>query len=186
LTDVTLSCGPRLFAAHKLVLSVCSGYFSQLFARRTPPGASSNVAYGQTIVYLKDVEPKHMELILTYMYRGEINVKEGDLMALLETAKGLQVKGLSEAGETSASGGLGTLGETGTVAGKRKTVVVNSDDDIKRIKREERWTGASSAAAAGGALPDTLEYDMADYDDGPHQVCPLHSPLFASFVSKEC
>lgn len=33
LTDVTLSCGQREFAAHKLVLSVCSQYFAQLFAK---------------------------------------------------------------------------------------------------------------------------------------------------------
>ena len=33
LTDVTLSAGKREFTAHKLVLSVCSGYFSGLFAK---------------------------------------------------------------------------------------------------------------------------------------------------------
>ena len=78
LTDVTLSCGGREFAAHKLVLSVCSGYFAGLFARRQPgqrAGMSMPPSPIQTIVYLKDVDPRHLELILDYMYRGEINVQ---------------------------------------------------------------------------------------------------------------
>merc|ERR1712156_897683 len=37
-----------------------------------------------------------MELLLNYMYRGEINVEEKELMGLLATAKGLQIKGLTE------------------------------------------------------------------------------------------
>ena len=28
------------------------------------------------ILFLQDVEPRHIELILSYMYRGEINVEE--------------------------------------------------------------------------------------------------------------
>ena len=100
LTDVTLSCGNRQFAAHKLVLSVCSGYFANLFSKRR--SAPFNLL-NQAIVYLKDVDPRHMELILQYMYRGEINVQEDDLMDLLNTAKGLRVKGLTEAGSSDNS-----------------------------------------------------------------------------------
>ena len=62
LTDVTLSCGNGVdFYAHKLVLSVCSGYFSGLFSRNADSHKNGN-----TIVYLKDVEPRHLELILRY------------------------------------------------------------------------------------------------------------------------
>jgi len=94
LTDVTLSCGSREFSAHKLVLSICSSYFSQLFAPK--PGAKKRPADSAAIVYLKDVDGRHMELLLNYMYRGEINVEESELMGLLATAKGLQIKGLTE------------------------------------------------------------------------------------------
>ena len=38
-----------------------------------------------------------MELLLSYMYRGEINVQESDLYNLLTTAKGLQIRGLTDA-----------------------------------------------------------------------------------------
>ena len=100
LTDVTLSCGTKEFSAHKLVLSICSTYFNQLFAPR-PEGQqgrqrSRRPADSAAIVYLKDVDSKHMELLLNYMYRGEINVEEKELMGLLATAKGLQIKGLTE------------------------------------------------------------------------------------------
>ena len=37
------------------------------------------------------------------MYRGEINVEESELVGLLSTAKGLQIKGLTDTNEDSAS-----------------------------------------------------------------------------------
>ena len=37
--------------------------------------ASSRYDPRHAIVYLKDVDPRHMELLLSYMYRGEINVQ---------------------------------------------------------------------------------------------------------------
>ena len=39
--------------------------------------ASSRFDPRHAIVYLKDVDPRHMELLLSYMYRGEINVQAG-------------------------------------------------------------------------------------------------------------
>ena len=76
LTDVTLSCGKREFSAHKLVLSICSTYFNELFTPK--PGNKNRPANGAAIVYLKDVNAHHMELLLNFMYRGEINVEEDD------------------------------------------------------------------------------------------------------------
>ena len=94
LTDITLSCGKKEFSAHKLVLSVCSSYFKDLF---TPKQSTKNrPANSAAIVYLKDVKSEHMELLLNFMYRGEINVDENELMDLLATAKGLQIRGLVE------------------------------------------------------------------------------------------
>ncbi len=147
LTDVTLSCGSRQFSAHKLVLSVCSGYFAHLFARNR-----STPVLAQTIVYLKDVDPRHMELILSYMYRGEINVAESELMGLLGTAKGLQVKGLADDVESGGFGGGRAKvvqhhpGRTKRRSGDEDSVGAASE---KRIKSES-WTGASSTGGGGG------------------------------------
>ena len=65
-TDVTLSAGSKFFSAHKLVLSICSPYFRQLFKR---------LGNEKSVIYLKDVDPKHLELLLEYMYKGEIKVE---------------------------------------------------------------------------------------------------------------
>ena len=98
LTDVTLSTGDREFSAHKLVLSICSNYFNGLFTPKPDHKLRQRrPADGAAIVYLKDVDSKHLELLLSYMYRGEINVEESELMDLLTTAKSLQIKGLTEA-----------------------------------------------------------------------------------------
>ena len=94
LTDVTLSCGKREFSAHKFVLSICSTYFNELFTPK--PENKNRPANGAAKVYLKDVDAHHMELLLNFMYRGEINVKEDELQDFLDTARGLSIRGLSE------------------------------------------------------------------------------------------
>ena len=65
-TDVTLAAGSKFFPAHKLVLSICSPYFRQLFKR---------LGKDKPVIYLKDVDPKHLDLLLQYMYKGEIKVQ---------------------------------------------------------------------------------------------------------------
>ena len=85
--DVTISCGDHNFPAHKLILSVCSPYFKNLFLRNPCK---------HPIVVLKDVQFKYMKLLLIFMYRGEVAVPQEDLTGLLKTARSLQVRGLSE------------------------------------------------------------------------------------------
>ena len=57
LTDVTLSAGGQQFQAHKLVLSICSQYFKDLFA----PDSSLVSRDKAAVVFLKDVEPRHLQ-----------------------------------------------------------------------------------------------------------------------------
>ena len=101
LTDVTLACGsgePVVFEAHKLMLSVSSAFFRNILTRKRADRYPSH-----PIVFLKDVNPRHMEQLLQYMYRGEINVLQDDLEPLIETARALQVKGLADAPPGSGS-----------------------------------------------------------------------------------
>jgi len=86
LADVTLATGKSSFPAHRLVLSVCSTFFSRLFSKQ-------DKGY---IVYLKDVPEKHLEMLLSFMYRGEVNCADSQLVNFLATARGLGIKGLSE------------------------------------------------------------------------------------------
>ena len=73
------------------------------------------------------------------MYRGEINVEESELDSLLATAKSLEVRGLSDAGEDS--GGSPKRCKFGRKAddskSKRKDLTYEELGQQKRIKEED-------------------------------------------------
>ncbi|XP_023332190.1 modifier of mdg4 isoform X19 [Eurytemora carolleeae] len=93
-TDVTLAAGQRFFSAHKLVLSICSPFFRALFKR---------LGVHKSVIFLKDVEPRHLELLLEYMYKGEIKVQESELVNVLNAAQSLEIKGLTDSGQKTES-----------------------------------------------------------------------------------
>ncbi|GLH15418.1 Zinc finger protein sens [Gryllus bimaculatus] len=86
LVDVTLAAEGQYLQAHKLVLSVCSPYFKQLFKANPCK---------HPIVILKDVCHKDLEALLQFMYQGEVNVRQEELAPFLKTAEMLQIKGLT-------------------------------------------------------------------------------------------
>lgn len=45
-------------------------------------------------MFLTDVSKQTMDDLITFIYSGEVNVEEGDLASLLNTAKALKIKGL--------------------------------------------------------------------------------------------
>ena len=49
-----------------------------------------------TTISEQDVDPSHLQLLLTYMYRGEVDVSENNLTEFLRTAAGLRIRGLTE------------------------------------------------------------------------------------------
>ena len=69
-SDVTLACENRQFQAHKVVLSAGSSFFEQILKSHKHPSP---------LVYLKGVEAKHMELLLDYIYSGEVVIKQEEL-----------------------------------------------------------------------------------------------------------
>ena len=57
------------------------------------------------IFILKDVKYQELRAMMDYMYRGEVNISQDQLAALLKAAESLQIKGLSDnrsAGGTTA------------------------------------------------------------------------------------
>ncbi|KAG0721087.1 Protein tramtrack, alpha isoform [Chionoecetes opilio] len=85
-TDVTLACDGKFYPVHKLVLSTCSEYFSDIFDR-TP--------CKNPVIVLKDIQCQDLEFLLDYMYIGEVNVRQNDLASLIKAAECLRVKGLA-------------------------------------------------------------------------------------------
>ncbi|XP_044733902.1 longitudinals lacking protein, isoforms H/M/V-like isoform X1 [Chrysoperla carnea] len=86
--DVTIACGGRRFEAHKVVLSACSPFFKELFKSNPCP---------HPIIFMRDVEPKHIQALLEFMYAGEVQVAQAHLAGFLRTAESLQIRGLTDA-----------------------------------------------------------------------------------------
>ncbi|XP_011860695.1 PREDICTED: modifier of mdg4-like isoform X2 [Vollenhovia emeryi] len=86
LVDVTLAAEGQILRAHKLILSVCSTYFRELFK-----GNSCK----HPIVILKDVNYRDLSAMLHFMYQGEVNIKQEDIAGFLKVAEALQIKGLT-------------------------------------------------------------------------------------------
>ncbi|XP_012270368.1 longitudinals lacking protein isoform X23 [Orussus abietinus] len=98
LVDCTLAAEGKYLKAHKVVLSACSPYFEGLLSEH----------YDKHPVFiLKDVKFKELKAMMDYMYRGEVNISQDQLAALLKAAESLQIKGLSES-KTGSSGGSKT------------------------------------------------------------------------------
>ncbi|XP_063705190.1 modifier of mdg4-like isoform X18 [Culicoides brevitarsis] len=92
LVDVTLAADGQLVKAHRLVLSVCSPYFRKMFTQMP--------ANQHAFVFLKDVSHAALKDLIQFMYCGEVNVKQDALPAFISTAEALQIKGLTETGES--------------------------------------------------------------------------------------
>lgn len=79
----------------------------------------------------------------SYMYRGEINVEETELVSLLATAKGLQIKGLADSNDDTGNspkrskyGRKNEDSET-SKSGKRSKESYEDLGQQKRIKEED-------------------------------------------------
>lgn len=87
LVDVTLGCEGKSVKAHKVVLSACSPFFETLFCENPCK---------HPIVILKDIRYIDLKALVEFMYKGEVNVSQEQLPALLKTAEALKIKGLAE------------------------------------------------------------------------------------------
>ncbi|CAH1121294.1 unnamed protein product [Ceutorhynchus assimilis] len=91
-TDVTIACDGQQLLAHKVVLSACSPYFKELF--------KSNPC-SHPIVFMRDVEARHIIALMEFMYVGEVNVSQAHLSAFLKTAESLKIRGLTDTSSDS-------------------------------------------------------------------------------------
>ncbi|CAG9098968.1 unnamed protein product [Plutella xylostella] len=87
LVDVTLCCDGGKIKAHKMLLSVCSNYFKQIF--------KENPCQHPVIIF-KNVKFEDLNAIINFMYHGEVNIFQEQLESFLITAELLEVKGLTD------------------------------------------------------------------------------------------
>lgn len=76
----------KLLKAHKIVLSICSPYFQEMFIDNPCQ---------HPILILKDMKAKLVSNLLEFMYQGAVNVKQIELQQFMKIAETLQIKGLT-------------------------------------------------------------------------------------------
>ncbi|XP_075990574.1 uncharacterized protein LOC142986159 isoform X1 [Anticarsia gemmatalis] len=143
LVDVTLAADGKQLLAHKVVLSACSTYFQSLFVDNPSP---------HPIVILKDVTYADLRTMVDFMYCGEVNVTEEQLPKVLDTAKLLKIKGLTEMPDsTSLTRSQGTSSEfhsQGDSMDSRGHSPAASPSN-KRRRRRKSSTGSTSLNMVG-------------------------------------
>ena len=95
LSDVTLvSSDGEEIEAHKVILASGSGFFQNLFLqsvkRTTHP-----------LLYMRGLKTTELNLIVDFLYQGEVNVPQDQLEDFLALATELQLKGLGSGGRES-------------------------------------------------------------------------------------
>ncbi|XP_039295258.1 longitudinals lacking protein, isoforms H/M/V [Nilaparvata lugens] len=152
-TDVTLTCeGGTSVKCHKMVLAACSSYFQVLF---------TELPCRHPVVVLKDVRYSEMKAILEYMYRGEVNVAQDQLGALLKVAEALKIKGLVEDNTTAAA----TATKTQSGAGGNGNT---ASDDPNVI--------STSSAANASSVPHSSGLSHNSDDASPPHSTPYATP----------
>ncbi|XP_035708801.1 zinc finger protein chinmo isoform X2 [Folsomia candida] len=87
LSDVTLFCEGESYRAHRVVLAASSQHFQELFEQCS--------SARDLVVILDGTSPVNLRALLEFMYKGEVYIDDANLNTFLQTAKRLQVKGLS-------------------------------------------------------------------------------------------
>ena len=86
--DATIACDGKLYPVHRFILSISSPYFSQMFSATRGSGR-------HPIIVLKDIPHDIFEIILKYIYLGEVNIEKEKFGVLINAAQCLQINGLS-------------------------------------------------------------------------------------------
>ena len=86
LFDVTLvSSDQQQVSAHRLVLSACSDFFKNIFHSNT---------HSHPLLYLDGVDTKEINLMLDYIYQGEVQIYQENLDRFLQIAEKFKLDGL--------------------------------------------------------------------------------------------
>ena len=156
-------------AAHRLVLSACSGVLRRLLRRKSP---GPSLAPG--VVYLRGVASQDLHNIVSFMYDGEVSIAQDQLNSFLAAAEDLQVKGLTQ-DKSKSSQSLPK--KASTQIPKKATPIItprpvsqfaSNDDDIEEIAapiKKELFSGPSPASSHQNRLGGAAESQLVGYED---------------------
>ena len=162
LLDVTLICEGQAVQAHKLVLSASSGAFKSLFKLNLKSDG------GQPVIFLWDIKVTDLNLLLNFMYEGEVNVAQENLNSFLALAERLQVRGLT------TNNNLVTNGLT------PKRISSSLPSDAKRLKPmvEIHHNGSVNIKEE---LKDVYNQGLNQVQQPDHQHHPVQAAPFPVF-----
>ena len=141
LLDVTLvSEDQKHVEAHKLVLSACSGFFKSVLRNNPHP---------KPLIYLSGVSSSNLELVLDYIYRGEVQIFQEQLDSFLSVAQKLRIEGLNTdskddgtdvpSDDQNYAGHVDYYEEVETVYTKREIEKYEEKKNIKTVAVDENF-----------------------------------------------
>lgn len=85
--DCTLHVDDMKFFVHRVVLAANSSYFQTIL---------QDVPMDHCTILFPGVQGREMQILLDYMYTGEVNVTQKDILRIIQIAEQLEVKGLTD------------------------------------------------------------------------------------------
>ena len=131
LFDVTLvGQDQKKVSAHRLVLSACSDFFKNIFYSNS---------HSHPLLYLDGVDSSEVNLMLDYIYQGEVQIHQEHLDRFLEVANKFKLEGLIGA-ETNDEDSADTKTQyeevDNMIQGKTHTENVRSQSYAPKAKKE--------------------------------------------------
>ena len=92
MSDVTLGCDGYEIGAHKTIISASSLFFREVIRKSK---------HLNPYIYLKGVSKEVLEVLLKFIYNGEVTARSAILQNLVDVGNELQIKGLMDLEEKS-------------------------------------------------------------------------------------
>lgn len=159
LVDCTLAAEGKFLMAHKVVLSACSPYFETLLSQQYDK---------HPIFILKDIKFRELQIMMDYMYKGEVDISEDELADLVKVAESLQIKGLTRnRGESTENND--SIVKTEPVVSKSGLTMENEQPSNKQSSVAESNISMTHAGLSSRTSP-KRKFRLPNMDN--------HDPLF--------
>lgn len=184
--DVTIAAEGKLIQAHKMVLSICSPYFKNIF--------KANPCQ-HPVVFLKDVTHKELAGILQFMYLGEVSVQQEELGRFLKTAEALQIKGLTSEDSdnkviTQDDDNFQEQKEQSKCNGtyKNKSKILSNDLSERTESKKMKISSTNEVNRVSSQLPgmELSKEGASNHDDHESQTLIKNEPPELDYYDIEC
>ena len=148
--------------AHKFILSACSEFFKSILKANT---------HSHPLIFLNGVDSNNIQLVLDYIYFGEVSICEDQLDEFLSKAKTLKIEGLVKQTNWKKDNPENNLHPTGMTAHNEndlteQNVIKKEDEDTSLPSTPKNVTSASPNESGGTGEIDKRIREMIDRVDG--------------------